>query len=98
MAEWQGAFPVTPHTLKPPYFVMATLNPIEMEGTYPLPEAQLDRFLFKVRLGYPGEDELVRIVSATTGAQKNAVEPVFSAAEAADAIEQLKRLVREVIV
>jgi MoxR-like ATPase len=69
-----------------------------MEGTYPLPEAQLDRFLFKVRLGYPGEDELVRIVGSTTAAPPAPIAPVFAAAEAAGAIERLKRLVREVIV
>jgi MoxR-like ATPase len=77
---------------------MATLNPIEMEGTYPLPEAQLDRFLFKVRLGYPGEAELVRIISSTTGPEEAGVEPVFALDEAAKRIEGLKRLVREVIV
>jgi MoxR-like ATPase len=98
MAELQVTVAGTTYPLAPPYFVMATLNPIEMEGTYPLPEAQLDRFLFKVRLGYPGEDELVRIVGATTAAPPAPVEPVFSAGEAASAIERLKRLVREVIV
>jgi MoxR-like ATPase len=77
---------------------MATLNPIEMEGTYPLPEAQLDRFLFKVRLGYPGEDDLVRIIGATTGASAAMVAPVFATTTAAEAIEGLKRLVREVMV
>jgi MoxR-like ATPase len=77
---------------------MATLNPIEMEGTYPLPEAQLDRFLFKVRLGYPDERELVRIVSSTTGPEQSGIEPVFAATEAAARIEELKRLVREVMV
>src|SRR5208283_2419494 len=98
MAERQVTAGGVTYPLAPPYFVMATLNPIEMEGTYPLPEAQLDRFLFKVRLGYPGEEELVRIISATTGAPESPVEPVFAAVEAAGAIEQLKRLVREVIV
>jgi len=98
MAERQVTAGGVTYPLAPPYFVMATLNPIEMEGTYPLPEAQLDRFLFKVRLGYPGEEELVRIISATTGAPESPVEPVFAAIEAAGAIEQLKRLVREVIV
>jgi len=98
MAELQVTVGGTTYPLASPYFVMATLNPIEMEGTYPLPEAQLDRFLFKVRLGYPGEDELVRIISSTTGADELAVEPVFPVAEAAPRIEGLKRLVREVIV
>ena len=62
---------------------MATLNPIEMEGTYPLPEAQLDRFLFKVRLNYPDEGELARIISSTTGPEEAGIEPVFHADEAA---------------
>src|SRR5713226_8337999 len=98
MAELQVTVSGTTYPLAPPYFVMATLNPIEMEGTYPLPEAQLDRFLFKVRLGYPAEDELVRIVGSTTAAPPAPIEPVFSPSEAAGAIERLKRLVREVIV
>src|ERR1700675_3217214 len=66
MAELQVTVSGTTYKLKPPYFVMATLNPIEMEGTYPLPEAQLDRFLFKVRLNYPDEGDLTRIISSTT--------------------------------
>jgi MoxR-like ATPase len=98
MAELQVTAGGTTYSLPPPYFVMATLNPIEMEGTYPLPEAQLDRFLFKVRLGYPGEEELVRIINATTGPKEAGVAPVFSGDEAADRLESLKRLVREVIV
>jgi MoxR-like ATPase len=98
MAELQVTVSGTSYQLKPPYFVMATLNPIEMEGTYPLPEAQLDRFLFKVRLAYPDESELVRIVSTTTGPEEAGVEPVFPAAEAAERIEALKHLVREVMV
>jgi MoxR-like ATPase len=98
MAELQVTVGGTTYPLAPPYFVMATLNPIEMEGTYPLPEAQLDRFLFKVQLGYPGEKELVRIVSSTTGPDQAGIEPVFAASEAAERIEELKRLVREVMV
>lgn len=98
MAELQVTVGGTTYPLAPPYFVMATLNPIEMEGTYPLPEAQLDRFLFKVQLGYPGEKELVRIVSSTTGPEQAGIEPVFVASEAAERIEELKRLVREVMV
>jgi MoxR-like ATPase len=55
------------YKLEPPFFVLATQNPIEMEGTYPLPEAQLDRFMFKVNVNYPSLDELVTIVERTTG-------------------------------
>jgi len=98
MAELQVTVSATTYQLPPPYFVMATLNPIEMEGTYPLPEAQLDRFLFKVKLGYPGESEMVRIISSTTGPDEAGIEPVFAVAEAAQRIEALKRLVREVLV
>ncbi|HVA78265.1 MAG TPA: MoxR family ATPase [Candidatus Binataceae bacterium] len=97
MAELQVTVSGTTYPLAPPYFVMATLNPVEMEGTYPLPEAQLDRFLFKVRLDYPDEEQLVRIISSTTGAEEGRVEPVFSGAEAPALIESLKKIVREVI-
>ncbi len=55
------------YPLEPPFLVLATQNPIEMEGTYPLPEAQLDRFLFKVNVEYPSSQELVEILSRTTG-------------------------------
>ena len=85
MAELQVTVSGTTYRLKPPYFVMATLNPIEMEGTYPLPEAQLDRFLFKVRLNYPDEAELTRIISSTTGPEDAGIEPIFHADEAAAA-------------
>jgi MoxR-like ATPase len=57
------------YRLEPPFFVLATQNPIEMEGTYPLPEAQLDRFLFKVNVEFPSSGELVEILSRTTGGQ-----------------------------
>jgi MoxR-like ATPase len=56
------------HALPRPFFVLATQNPIEMEGTYPLPEAQLDRFLFKIQVDPPSEDDLVEILARTTGA------------------------------
>jgi MoxR-like ATPase len=62
-----------------PFFVLATQNPIEQEGTYPLPEAQLDRFLFDVRVGYPGEDAEVEILRATTGPEDSALTPVLTA-------------------
>ncbi len=97
MAELQVTVAAKTYPLQPPFFVMATLNPIEMEGTYPLPEAQLDRFLFKVRLNYPDEEQLVRIISTTTGPEEAGVEPAFSKDEAAARIEALKKLVRNVI-
>jgi MoxR-like ATPase len=55
------------YTLEPPFFVLATQNPLEMEGTYPLPEAQLDRFMFKVNVGFPSVTDLVNILERTTG-------------------------------
>ena len=64
-----------------PYFVLATQNPIEQEGTYPLPEAQLDRFMFAINLEYPSFDEEVQVVKATTTDQTVDVNPLFSAQE-----------------
>ncbi len=61
--------------LAPPFFVLATQNPLDMEGTYPLPEAQLDRFLFKVNVPFPTASELIEILSRTTGADSNHAEP-----------------------
>ena len=98
MAELQVTVAGTTYRLRPPFFVLATLNPIEMEGTYPLPEAQLDRFFFKVHLPYPGHAEMKRILGATTGAELAKIDPVFSREEAAARLESLKRLVREVLV
>jgi len=77
--------------LPEPFFVLATQNPIEQEGTYPLPEAQLDRFLFDIRVGYPDEAEEISILRATTGKRGEAIVPVFGATEAI----ALQRLVRE---
>jgi MoxR-like ATPase len=69
------------YPLEEPFFVFATQNPIELEGTYPLPEAQLDRFMFSVAIEYSGEDDEVRVVQGTTGAPAEAVRPVVSGAE-----------------
>jgi MoxR-like ATPase len=68
--------------LPEPFFVLATQNPIEQEGTYPLPEAQLDRFLFDIRVGYPTEADEVSILRATTGARGARIEAVFTADDA----------------
>jgi MoxR-like ATPase len=76
--------------LPEPFFVLATQNPIEQEGTYPLPEAQLDRFLFDVRIGYPAEDDEVAVLRATTGAPAAPLQPVLGAAELI-ALQQLVR-------
>ena len=55
------------YPLAPPFFVLTTQNPVEQEGTYPLPEAQLDRFMFMIELDYPGRDEEIQIARSTTG-------------------------------
>jgi MoxR-like ATPase len=82
----------TTYTLDSPFIVLATQNPIEMEGTYPLPEAQLDRFFFKIALGYPSAEEISAIIDRTTvGAQ-----PPLNRIMDADAIARIKVLVREV--
>ena len=86
------------HLLEQPYIVLATQNPIELEGTYPLPEAQMDRFLFKVVMGSPRPEELREILKRTTGAAQATVQPIFDAGTAPHEIETLKELVREVMV
>jgi MoxR-like ATPase len=78
--------------LPEPFFVLATQNPIEQEGTYPLPEAQLDRFLFDVRVGYPDEDAEVGILRSTTGADFEPLRPVIDGHET----RALQRLVRDI--
>jgi MoxR-like ATPase len=98
MAEIQVSAAGVTYRLDPPFFVLATLNPIEMEGTYPLPEAQLDRFTFKVVLPYPDARDLQRIIASTTSADVPQVRPVFEREHAAAQIEELKRVVREVLV
>ena len=84
----------TGHALQEPFMVLATQNPIEMEGTYPLPEAQLDRFLLKLNVTYPDAGELSQIVDRTTGAPMPAVDPVLSAGE----LMELRELVRSVVI
>jgi MoxR-like ATPase len=98
MAEQQVTVAGTSYALAPPFFVLATLNPIEMEGTYQLPEAQLDRFLFKVVLDYPTQAELERILATTTGADVPRVSPVLEPERAAARVEELKQTVRHVLV
>ncbi|SDR66139.1 MoxR-like ATPase [Gillisia sp. Hel1_33_143] len=75
-----------------PYFVLATQNPIEQEGTYPLPEAQLDRFMFAVHLDYPSFEEEVAVVKSTTNNEKIKVSALFNAKEIIE-IQQLVRMV-----
>lgn len=78
------------YNLPAPYFVLATQNPIEQEGTYPLPEAQLDRFMFAIALKYPSIEEEIAVVQATTNDTKPSVSPLFTAEE----ILQIQHLVR----
>ena len=80
------------HELSDPFFVLATQNPIEQEGTYPLPEAQQDRFMFKVFVRYPSFDEEFEVARRTTTTLLPAVEPVLAAEE----ILELQRIVRQV--
>jgi len=81
----------TMRKLTEPFFVLATQNPIEMEGTYPLPEAQLDRFFFKLLVGYPSCEQLAAIVDRTTGAQMAQVSPVMDGPR----LLELRAIVRE---
>jgi len=80
------------YPLEPPFLVFATQNPIEQEGTYPLPEAQLDRFMFMVDVGYPSEEEEVQVVMQTTGAPREKLEKVLGPKE----ILELQELVLRV--
>lgn len=80
------------HRLPEPFFVLATQNPIEQEGTYPLPEAQLDRFMFNIFVNYPTEDEELLIVKQTTAEYRNEIQSTLSA----DEILQLQQIIRRV--
>src|SRR6266699_6546000 len=84
----------TTHHLESPFLVMATQNPIEMEGTYPLPEAQLDRFLMKILVVYPSREELNRIVERTIQPEEPHVDPVMDR----DAIHEVRSVCRQVLV
>lgn len=81
MQEYKVTVAGKTYSLETPFFVLATQNPIEQEGTYPLPEAQLDRFMFNLWLDYPSYDEEVEIIKSTTGAFMPVVSPVISASE-----------------
>ena len=85
---------VTTYDLDPPFFVMATQNPLDMEGTYPLPEAQLDRFLFKLLVPFPTADTLAAILERTTANEPPHASPVLER----DAIIEHQRLAREVVI
>jgi len=80
------------YKLPEPYFVLATQNPIEQEGTYPLPEAQLDRFMFAISLKYPSVEEEIAVVQATTDDRKTAVNALFNADEILEIHHLIRRL------
>jgi len=82
------------YSLPDPFFVIATQNPIDQEGTYPLPEAQLDRFMFNIKVGYPSADEEEKILASTTRTEKVEVRKILSA----KAITNLQKLVHSVAV
>ena len=92
MQEYQVTVNGVRFALDRPFFVLATQNPIEQEGTYPLPEAQLDRFMFNVVIEYPTADEERRILSQTTGT----ADPAIAVVASGDEIERLHAVVREV--
>lgn len=81
-----------PWTLEPPFFVLATQNPVEQEGTYPLPEAQLDRFMFLIAVDYPSRDEEIQIARTTTGGALPELETVLDG----EAVQRFQELVRRV--
>ena len=82
----------TTHKLESPFCVFATQNPVEMDGTYPLPEAQLDRFLFKLKIEFPNQTDLIQIMRQTTSDQEVEIESVCEA----DSILEMQRLIRQV--
>ena len=92
MQEKQVTVAHTSHQLEEPFFVMATQNPLEMEGTYPLPEAQLDRFLFKLRVPFPGREDLHDILDRTTQGAAAVVRPVINGTQ----IMEMRQVVRSV--
>ena len=81
-----------PYIIEAPFFVLATQNPIEQEGTYPLPEAQLDRFMFSIHLDYPTFDEEMEVVKSTTGDETKVINSIFSSQE----ILNLQHLIRRI--
>ena len=92
MQEWSVTIAGQQHKLDLPYFVLATQNPIEQEGTYPLPEAQLDRFMFAIELKYPSIEEEIQVVKSTTGDDSPTVNTLFNAEE----ILEVQYLVRRI--
>ena len=98
MEERQVTVAGKTHGLREPFFVMATQNPIEMEGTYTLPEAQMDRFFFRLHIAFPNFDELKKILRQTTINESYTIQPVFDSGSAVERVAEMRKLVREVLV
>lgn len=98
MEEKQVSILGETHKLPQPFFVLATQNPIELEGTYPLPEAQLDRFIFKLLVGAPSAQALKEILSRTTGSLAGSVRALLPPEEIGATILNMRQLVRRVLV
>jgi len=94
MQEFEVTYGGQTYPLDKPFFILATQNPIEQAGTYPLPEAQLDRFLLLIKIGYPTEAEEFEVLNRTTGTKKADVKAIINAAE----IQQAQSLVRQVTI
>jgi len=94
MQEFEVTYAGQTYPLQKPFFILATQNPIEQAGTYPLPEAQLDRFLLYIKIDYPSAKEEADILTSTTGTRKATINPVLNAGE----IQQMQSLVREVTI
>ena len=92
MQEYQVTAGGQRYPLEEPFFVLATQNPIEMEGTYPLPEAQLDRFMFNLVMDYLPEDDEVKVVQRTTAGRPEAIEPLFTGADVLRFHEVIRRV------
>ncbi len=98
MEEKQVTVSGKTHRLKEPFFVMATQNPIEMEGTYTLPEAQMDRFFFRLNIAFPKFEELKEILRLTTVNESYSIQPVFDSNSALKRVTEMKKLVRDVLI
>jgi MoxR-like ATPase len=92
MQEFEVTYGGTTYPLERPFFILATQNPIEQAGTFPLPEAQLDRFLLYIRIGYPTSDEERSILETTTGSKSQSIDKVIDGSQ----ILEAQKLVREV--
>lgn len=92
MQEFEVTYGGQTYPLDRPFFILATQNPIEQAGTYPLPEAQLDRFLLYIKIGYPTAEEETKILTSTTGNKKAVINPIIGAEE----IKELQAITREV--